>query len=196
MDKIHLMAESSIQKVVMLYDKITNDLGLDERIKDKALEIYIKAKQNKVLKGFSYPEIVAGTVFVACALESKPVLAQDLARALGIDRKIIWSIAKKLQTNRFIDKLVLSRKPEEMLKHKLKGLVSDREMHRFMKFVLGNFSKMKRKAGHVYNRTMLAALTWIASSKGVIKRKLTQQEVADIFGISTVSLRKAAKLFL
>ncbi len=180
-------------KIISEQEGIIKALGLNSEILQKSHEIYLKARRAGAIKGFSSKEIVAGTIFVACTLHSKPITIKDISRVSGISQRLIWSVASSIQKAGVVGKIAAVRGINNLLEHKFSGIIEEEEIKKLKRFIPKRLSKIKSLTGHISPSAVLGALVWLSSKKGIIKCKLTQHKISDILKINEVSIREAAK---
>jgi transcription initiation factor TFIIB len=180
-------------KLYAAYESIMKKLNLNSEVFVEAFSIYLKAKNKRALRGYSMKEIAAGTIFVACTKLGKNISIKEISRASEVDGTLIWSLAKNLQKRGLISKVVALRDLPSLMVTKLQDKIDNEDLKVLQNVILKKFSYIKEVAGHLSPRALLGGIVWLASKRRMIKRKLTQREISNIFGVNEVSIREAVK---
>lgn len=175
------------------YEGIMKKMNLEEEVISEAFSIYLKAKDKRAIRGYSMEEIAAGTIFVACAILRKNISIKEISRVSGVDETIIWSVAKTLQKKGLVSRVVALRDLPSLMIAKLQDKIDNEDLKILHNLISKKFSYIKDVAGHLSPRALLGGIVWFASKKKMIKRKFTQREISNIFGVNEISIREAVK---
>jgi transcription initiation factor TFIIB len=176
---IHAFAELS---------KISSKMNLPRHIREQAGMIYRKVAKKNLIRGRNVESVVIATVYAACRIAGMPRTLDELSKISGISRRDIGRtyrfIVRKLKLKinvptpltyvpRFCNKL----KVDQRVKRKAEDILK-----------LSNEKELISGRGPV---GIAAAAIYIATV--LCNDKRTQQEVADVAGVTEVTIRNRYK---
>lgn len=171
--------------------RIAGILNLPQDVKETAARIYKKAFAKKLLRGRSIKAMVAACLYYACRASRIPRTLQEIVEHSTVDakdlRKSYRTLIKELHLKvptlnpttlvaKYISELKLSNKVETRVVDILKKI-------RGQRFIAGKDPK-----------GLVAAAIYLAAKEYGESR--SQQEIASAIGITEVTLRSRAKVFV
>jgi len=165
-------------------DRVASSLGLPENIKESAALLYRKAVKEQLIRGRLIESVVAAVIYAICRLQGIPRTLDEISRASGIEKKEIGRAYRFLKTELKID--VPLTDPAQYVSKFATALKLGGE-------VQGEAVKLIKKAmkqGLISGRGptgVAAAALYIASA--MHGEKKTQKEVADVAGVTEVTIR-------
>lgn len=169
-------------------DRMASAMGLPRNIRETAAMIYRKAVDKNLIRGRSIEGVTAASLYGACRQCQVPRTLDEIANAARVSRKEIG------RTYRFmIRELGLRLRPTTPMDYvsrfcselKLSGEIQTRTME-----ILKNATEREITSGRGPTGVAAAAI-YIAAIEGNIKK--TQREVADIAGVTEVTIRNRYK---
>jgi len=85
--RIQSSIERNLAQAQMELDRLSSQLGLPKRVKDRALEIYRKALESGLVRGRSIESVVAASIYAACRELRVPRTLDEIARYTRAGRK-------------------------------------------------------------------------------------------------------------
>jgi transcription initiation factor TFIIB len=171
--------------------RIAGILNLPQDVKETAAQIYKKAFNKKLLRGRSIKAMVAACVYYACRASKIPRTLQEILEQTTVDgkelRKAYRTLIKELGLKvpsldpsslvaKYTSELNLTQQAEQRVMEILHVIRNER-------FIAGKDPK-----------GLVAAAIYIAARETGDPR--SQQEVAKVVGITEVTLRSRAKVFV
>jgi transcription initiation factor TFIIB len=181
-------SERNLSQAFSELNKLSSQMNLSRNIREQAAVIYRKATKKNLIRGRSVEAVVVATVYAACRLAGMPRTLDELSTASKISRKDIGRtyrfIARKLKLKmeaptpltyiaRFCNKLNLSQKVMEKTKEILNESIE--------KELISGRGPVGVAAAAIYIAAILCG------------EKKTQREVADIAGVTEVTIRNRYK---
>jgi transcription initiation factor TFIIB len=163
-------------------------MNLPRSIREQSGMLYRKAAKKKIIRGRSVETVVVATVYAACRLAGMPRTLDELSEASGIPRRDIGRTYRfivrelKLKMNvptpktyisRFCNKLKLNQKVKEKAKEILNASIQ--------KQLLSGRGPVGVAAAAIYISSVLC------------EEKRTQREVAEVAGVTEVTIRNRYK---
>jgi len=183
--KLHTPQQRNLIRAMNFLSRLADKLQLSETIKEDAAYIYRKALESKLIKGRSINGMVSASVYAACRNNRVPRTLKDIMKASNVSKSEIARSYRILLSNlgmkmpvmdpsrrisRIANKVHLKEKTQRIAleiidKAKLKGIVSGK-------------NPMGLAAAALYAASVLEG------------EKITQDELANAAGITSVTLRK------
>jgi transcription initiation factor TFIIB len=169
-------------------NKLASQMNLPRSIREQSGMLYRKAAKKKIIRGRSVETVVVATVYAACRLAGMPRTLDELSEASGIPRRDIGRTYRfivrelKLKMNvptpktyisRFCNKLKLNQKVKEKAKEILNASIQ--------KQLLSGRGPVGVAAAAIYISSVLC------------EEKRTQREVAEVAGVTEVTIRNRYK---
>lgn len=164
---------------------VVNSFGKD--IYNEVKDLFLDLTKKKIFRGISYNILFAGCLYLVLRRHNIPIDIKWLAKSINIDLKKLYHIYSMLVK---ITGIKLSPiKPEDIVLINAKVLnMNKREIRSAL-----NIISHVRNLGFTWGknpRTVAAAATYLA----LRDRRVSQKEIARVFGVSEVSLRNFVKL--
>ncbi len=169
-------------------DRMASGMGLPRNVRETAAVIYRKAVNKNLIRGRSIEGVVAASLYAACRQNGVPRTLDEIANASRVTRKEIG------RTYRFMTRQLKLRlmptRPQDYVSRfcselKLSGEVQSKAMD-----ILKDATDKELTSGRGPTGVAAAAI-YIASILGNERR--TQREVADVAGVTEVTIRNRYK---
>jgi transcription initiation factor TFIIB len=169
-------------------DRMASGMGLPRNVRETAAMIYRKAVNKNLIRGRSIEGVVAASLYGACRQCNVPRTLDEIASASRVGRKEIGR-TYRFMTRELKLKLMPTR-PEDYISRfcselKLTGEVQTRAMD-----ILNEAAKKELTSGRGPTGVAAAAI-YIASI--LCNARRTQREVADVAGVTEVTIRNRYK---
>lgn len=183
--KLRTPQQRNLIRAMNFLSRLSDKLQLSDMIKEDAAYIYRKALENKLIKGRSVTGMVSASVYAACRNNSVPRTLRDVMRASNVKKSEIAKSYRVLLNSLGMKMPVMD--PSRRVS-RIANKVGLKE--RTQRTALEIIDKAKKK-GIAYgkNPMSLAAAALYAASV-LESEKITQDELADAAGITSVTLRK------
>ncbi|HDP73725.1 MAG TPA: transcription initiation factor IIB [Candidatus Woesearchaeota archaeon] len=189
--RITTAIERNLKLALAELKRITSFLNLPESVQEEAARIYTLAVQRGLVRGRSMESVVAGALYAACRAHEIPRTLDELSEASGIDKKEIG------RTYRFITRelniRILPSNPMDYLSRFSSSLKLSPETQTKSVDLLDLAQKKELTSGRGPTGIAAAALYVAALLNG---EKRTQREVADVAGVTEVTIRNRYKELL
>ncbi len=189
--RITTAIERNLKLALAELKRITSFLNLPESVQEEAARIYTLAVQRGLVRGRSMESVVAGALYAACRAHEIPRTLDELSEASGIDKKEIG------RTYRFITRelniRILPSNPMDYLSRFSSSLKLSPETQTKSVDLLELAQKKELTSGRGPTGIAAAALYVAALLNG---EKRTQREVADVAGVTEVTIRNRYKELL
>ncbi len=169
-------------------DRMASGMGLPRNVRETAAMVYRKAVNKNLIRGRSIEGVVAASLYAACRQCNVPRTLDEIAGASRVGRKEIGR-TYRFMTRELKLKLMPTR-PEDYISRfcselKLTGEVQTRAME-----ILSEAAKKELTSGR--GPTGVAAASIYISSI-LCNARRTQREVADVAGVTEVTIRNRYK---
>jgi transcription initiation factor TFIIB len=169
-------------------DRMASGMGLPRNVRETAAVIYRKAVNKNLIRGRSIEGVVAASLYGACRQCNVPRTLDEIASASRVGRKEIGR-TYRFMTRELKLKLMPTR-PEDYISRfcselKLGGEVQTKAMD-----ILADAAKKELTSGRGPTGVAAAAI-YIASI--LCNARRTQREVADVAGVTEVTIRNRYK---
>ncbi len=186
--RISTALERNIKYALSELRRVSENLNLGRATKEEASRIYRRAAEQGLVRGRSMESVVAGALYAACRIHRFPRTLDEISEAFGLDKKEIG------KTYRFICR---------ELKIRILPTFPKDYVYRFSN-ELGLSPKTTTKALEIIEKAQEKEIT---SGKGpmgvaaaalyvatlICNEKKTQREVADVAGVTEVTIRNRYK---
>ena len=163
-------------------------LKLPKSVEEESSKIYAMAVQRGLVRGRSMESVVAGALYAACRRHEVPRTLDELSDASGIEKKEIG------RTYRFITRelgiSILPSNPADYIPRFASALKISPEAQSESVEILEKAQKEELTSGRGPTGIAAAALYVSALLHG---EKRTQREVADVAGVTEVTIRNRYK---
>lgn len=189
--KISTAIERNLKLALAELKRVASFLKLPSSVEEEAARIYTLAVQRGLVRGRSMESVVAGSLYAACRRHEVPRTLDELSEASGIDKKEIG------RTYRFVTRelgiTILPSNPVDYIARFSSSLkLSPETQSRAIK-ILEKAQSQELTSGRGPTGIAAAALYVSALIHG---EKRTQREVADVAGVTEVTIRNRYKELL
>ncbi len=171
--------------------RVASYLKLPQSVEEEASRIYTLAVQRGLVRGRSMESVVSGALYAACRRHEVPRTLDELSEASGIEKKEIG------RTYRFITRElginILPSNPADYIPRFSSSLRLSPETRAKSIEILEKAQKVELTSGRGPTGIAAAALYVSALING---EKRTQREVADVAGVTEVTIRNRYKELL
>ncbi len=189
--RISTAIERNLKLALAELKRVSSFLKLPKSVEEEAARIYTMAVQRGLVRGRSMESVVAGTLYAACRRHEVPRTLDELGEASSIEKKEIG------RTYRFVAReLSLTIRPSNPIDYIARFASSLRlspETQSKAVDILEHAQKRELTSGRGPTGIAAAALYVAALSFG---EKRTQREVADVAGVTEVTIRNRYKELL
>ncbi|MBS3107958.1 transcription initiation factor IIB [Candidatus Woesearchaeota archaeon] len=186
--RISTAIERNLKLALSELKRVASFLKLPKSVEEEAARIYTLAVQRGLVRGRSMESVVAGALYAACRRHEVPRTLDELSESSGIDKKEIG------RTYRFITRelgiRILPSNPVDYLPRFASSLKLSAETQSRAVEILQLAQKSELTSGRGPTGIAAAAL-YVAAL--INNEKRTQREVADIAGITEVTIRNRYK---
>ena len=160
-----------------------------DHVLDRAISIADESRDNGITRGRSLHATAAGALNVACRMEGVPRTLSDITDTLDARNK-----PASMASNRIITTLGLRIEPPEASSH-IPRIVSkvgaDETVGRNAREMFAEFKARHLDMGRKPS-SFAATVVYLASKK--VGKSITQDDVADAAGVTTVSIRNTTRM--
>lgn len=189
--RISTAIERNLKLALAELKRISSYLKLPKSVEEEAARIYTLAVQRGLVRGRSMESVVAGSLYAACRRHDVPRTLDELSEASSIEKKEIG------RTYRFITRelniSILPSNPADYIARFASSLRLSAESQSKAIEVLEAAQKAELTSGRGPTGIAAAALYVSALIHG---EKRTQREVADVAGVTEVTIRNRYKELL
>ncbi|KAA0003764.1 MAG: transcription initiation factor IIB [Thermoplasmata archaeon] len=186
--RVGSVSERNLASALSELDRISSDMGLPRNVREAAAMVYRRAVEKNLIRGRSIEGVTAATVYAACRQCGVPRTLDEIADSSRVDRKEIG------RTYRFIAReLTLKLMPTSPQDYTARfcselGLNEDTKSKALE--ILQQAEEKELTSGRGPTGVAAAAI-YIASI--LCGERKTQREVADIAGVTEVTIRNRYK---
>jgi len=189
--RISTAIERNLKLALAELKRVSSYLKLPRSVEEESARIYTMAVQRGLVRGRSMESVVAGALYAACRRHEVPRTLDELSEASGIEKKEIG------RTYRFMTRelgiTILPSNPSDYIARFSSALKLSAESQSRSIEILEKAQKKELTSGRGPTGIAAAALYVAALIHG---EKRTQREVADIAGITEVTIRNRYKELL
>jgi len=189
--RISTAIERNLKLALAELKRVSSYLKLPRSVEEESARIYTMAVQRGLVRGRSMESVVAGALYAACRRHEVPRTLDELSEASGIEKKEIG------RTYRFMTRelgiTILPSNPSDYIARFSSALRLSAESQSKSIEILEKAQKKELTSGRGPTGIAAAALYVAALIHG---EKRTQREVADIAGITEVTIRNRYKELL
>lgn len=168
--------------------RLVSYLGLSQKVHEEVAKLYEKAVDKGLVRGRSMESIIAALIYTVCRETKSPRSLDEIVEASGVERREIG------RTYRYVCRelgiRILPSKPEDFIPRFTTMLGLDDKIQMRAIETLREASKFDITSGKGPRGVAAAALYIAAVLQG---EKRTQREVADIVGVTEVTIRNRYK---
>ena len=169
-------------------ERISNEVGLNDSIKESALEIFSSSSKAGIVRGRSSEKVAAAAIYTACRLANLPRTLDEIADKSNLNRnelsRLHRLIVRKLKLKISFTSLS-NLLPRFATKLALNNLVQENAQE-----IIDLVEKSDYRQG-ISPAALLGAALYISCKNNKVRR--SQLEIAKAVGTSEVTLRNRAK---
>ena len=189
--RISTAIERNLKLALAELKRVASYLKLPKSVEEESARIYTLAVQRGLVRGRSMESVVAGALYAACRRHEVPRTLDELGEASGIDKKEIG------RTYRFVTRelgiRILPSNPVEYIPRFASALKLSAETQSKSVEILEMADNSELTSGR--GPTGIAAASLYVAAL-INNEKRTQREVADIAGVTEVTIRNRYKELL
>lgn len=189
--RISTAIERNLKLALAELKRVSSYLKLPKSVEEEAARIYTLAVQRGLVRGRSMESVVAGALYAACRRHEVPRTLDELSEASSIEKKEIG------RTYRFVTRelgiTILPSNPADYIPRFASALKLSPETQSKSVEILERAQKAELTSGRGPTGIAAAALYVAALMHG---EKRTQREVADVAGVTEVTIRNRYKELL
>ncbi|RJQ16994.1 transcription initiation factor IIB [Candidatus Woesearchaeota archaeon] len=189
--RISTAIERNLKLALAELKRVSSYLKLPASVEEEASRIYTLAVQKGLVRGRSMESVVAGTLYAACRRHDVPRTLDELSEASNIEKKEIG------RTYRFITRelgiTILPSNPADYIARFASALKLSPETQSKSVEIIERAQKVELTSGRGPTGIAAAGLYVAALING---EKRTQREVADVAGVTEVTIRNRYKELL
>ena len=189
--RISTAIERNLKLALAELKRVSSYLKLPGNVEEEASRIYTLAVQKGLVRGRSMESVVAGALYAACRRHDVPRTLDELSEASGIEKKEIG------RTYRFITRelviKILPSNPADYIARFASALKLSAETQTKSVEIIEHAQGVELTSGRGPTGIAAAALYVAALING---EKRTQREVADVAGVTEVTIRNRYKELL
>src|SRR3990172_2475128 len=189
--RISTAIERNLKLALAELKRVSSYLKLPKAVEEESARIYTLAVQRGLVRGRSMESVVAGALYAACRRHEVPRTLDELSEASGIDKKEIG------RTYRFVTRelgiRILPSNPVDYIPRFASALKLNAETQSKAVEILEKAQKEELTSGR--GPTGIAAASLYVAAL-INNEKRTQREVADIAGVTEVTIRNRYKELL
>ncbi|MBI2137609.1 transcription initiation factor IIB [Candidatus Woesearchaeota archaeon] len=189
--RISTAIERNLKLALAELKRVASYLKLPKSVEEESARIYTLAVQRGLVRGRSMESVVAGALYAACRRHEVPRTLDELSEASGIEKKEIG------RTYRFVTRelgiSILPSNPADYVPRFASALKISPEAQSKSIEILEKAQRQELTSGRGPTGIAAAALYVSALLHG---EKRTQREVADVAGVTEVTIRNRYKELL
>jgi len=189
--RISTAIERNLKLALAELKRVSSFLKLPKSVEEESARIYTLAVQRGLVRGRSMESVVAGALYAACRRHEVPRTLDELSEASGIEKKEIGRtyrfVTRELQIN------ILPSNPADYIARFASALRLSAETQSKAIEIIEHAQKVELTSGRGPTGIAAAGLYVAALING---EKRTQREVADVAGVTEVTIRNRYKELL
>lgn len=186
--RISTAIERNLKVALAELKRVSSFLKLPKSVEEEAARIYTLAVQRGLVRGRSMESVVAGALYAACRRHEVPRTLDEMSEASGIEKKEIGRtyrfVTRELSIN------ILPSNPADYIPRFASALNLSAETQSKAVEILEDAREAELTSGR--GPTGIAAAALYVSSL-IHGEKRTQREVADVAGVTEVTIRNRYK---
>ncbi len=189
--RISTAIERNLKLALSELKRVSSYLKLPESVDEEASRIYTMAVQKGLVRGRSMESVVAGALYAACRRHGVPRTLDEISEAAGIDKKEIGRTYRFV--TRELDIKILPSNPADYIPRFSSSLELSAEAQSRAVEIIERAQDEELTSGR--GPTGIAAAALYVSAL-LNQEKRTQREVADVAGVTEVTIRNRYKELL
>jgi transcription initiation factor TFIIB len=187
-NRVSTSIERNLKAAMSELKRVSSLLKLSSAVEEEGARLYTLAVQKNLVRGRAMEAVVAGSLYAACRRFELPRSLDEFAEAISMERKDVG------RTYRFVarelDLKILPSNPLDYLPKFISSLGLDAEAQSLAADLIMKTQKLALTSGRTPNGIAAAAVYTATMILGV---KRTQRNVADVAGITEVTIRNRYK---
>jgi len=175
----------SLQNALTELEKIISDLNLPRSVYEEAARLTEKARKEDIIKGRGIEPTVAALTYLVARKQQVPRTINEVAEAANTSERKLGKTYR--HTARKLEMEINPTKPEEFIPRYTSELKTSGSVQATSKKIIRQARDKKTLAGRS-PKAIVAAAIYIAAI--LENERLTQKEVADTVGVTSVTIRK------
>ena len=184
-----VVSKQSYIKAFTFLDGMRSKIGLPEHVVEKSAYLFRKVEQKELLRGRTNKSVLCAVVYMACRLTDTPRTLADIADAAGIRKKALQRVYRTLYFH-LDDVHSLSYNPCEFIERISSEANVSEKTRRDARKIL-EFAQKSAITSGKHPMSMAAAAVYLAVQDN--HQKVSQTRIAQISGISAVTIRNRVK---
>ena len=168
--------------------RICSNLNLPNHVKVEAIRLYKEAFKKKLLRGRSINSMIAASIYLAIRLKRIPRTFQEILEESSENSKDIRRCYRVLI--RELNLKAPNTEPSALIPKYMAKLNLNQEIERITSKIVNTFTLNFSTSGKDPKGIVAGAIYLASKKKGL---ELTQKEIADIVGVTEVTLRSRYK---
>ncbi len=189
--RISTALERNLKLALGELKRVSSFLKIPKSVEEEAARIYRLAVQKGLVRGRSMESVVAGSLYAACRRHEVPRTLDEISEASGIEKKEIGRTYRFI--TRELDIKILPSNPVDYISRFSSALKLKPETQSYAMKILEKAQEIELTSGR--GPTGIAAAALYVSSL-IHGEKRTQREVADVAGVTEVTIRNRYKELL
>ncbi len=189
--RISTALERNLKLALSELKRVSSFLKIPKSVEEEAARIYRLAVQKGLVRGRSMESVVAGSLYAACRRHEVPRTLDEISEASGIEKKEIGRTYRFI--TRELDIKILPSNPVDYIARFSSALKLKPETQSYAMKILEKAQDIELTSGR--GPTGIAAAALYVSSL-IHGEKRTQREVADVAGVTEVTIRNRYKELL
>ncbi len=189
--RISTALERNLKLALSELKRVSSFLKIPKSVEEEAARIYRLAVQKGLVRGRSMESVVAGSLYAACRRHEVPRTLDEISEASGIEKKEIGRTYRFI--TRELDIKILPSNPVDYIARFSSALKLKPETQSYAMRILEKAQDIELTSGR--GPTGIAAAALYVSSL-IHGEKRTQREVADVAGVTEVTIRNRYKELL
>ena len=181
-------SERNLASALSELDRISSDMGLSRNVREAAAMVYRRAVEKNLIRGRSIEGVTAAAIYAACRQCGVPRTLDEIANSSRVDRKEIG------RTYRFIAReltlKLMPTSPQDYTARFCSKLQLSEDIKTKALEILQQAEEKELTSGRGPTGVAAAAI-YIASI--LCGERKTQREVADVAGVTEVTIRNRYK---
>ncbi len=165
-------------------DRVASALGLPDTTKEAAAHLYRRAVKEELIRGRLIESVVAAVIYAICRMNGIPRTLDDIAKVSGVEKKEIGRAYRFLKKELDLD--IPLTDPSTYVPKFASVLNLNHEIQTEAIKIIKKALKKGLLSGRGPTGVAAAAIYIAAALKG---EKRTQKEVADVAGVTEVTIR-------
>jgi transcription initiation factor TFIIB len=190
-NRVSTAIERNLKMALSELRRVSSFLNLPKPVEEEAARIYTLAVQKGLVRGRSMESVVSGAVYAACRRHDVPRTLNEISESSGIDRKEIGRtyrfVTRELEIN------IIPSNPNDYIDRFSNSLHLSPQVRATSLDILEKCQDFELTSGRGPTGIAAAAL-YVASL--IHGEKRTQREVAEIAGVTEVTIRNRYKELL